>query len=791
MLIKLLFILICILMAGGYYIVLPARTEEKSLGERVMIAVASSFFTLCFITTALVVFQCYSLPMTTAVCGVVAGILLAVVKKSGKSFVSAYIGTSHWIVGVILFAALCLYVVFPTKYMLAGRDPGLYFLNGIHIAETGSMQYDTDEYLNEHFEELKDVIHVGYPALFSPYDFENMDGQPGDISPQFMPMFPSLLAVGYDLKGIGGLIRVNGLISLLSILVIYYFVKHMFSWKAGALTAACLILNPAQLWGARITETEILSQLLFFFSMYLFEAAWRKKDRRIFALAGVFLGIGAMNRIDTYIYGVGLYFMMAYCILWKPSYKRDMFSGCLWYTITGAAAYIYGWMFSTAYFIMHHENHSLSLIVGLNVLCMVLVLIIYLLNRGNIWKQMPNVIRLIVRNQRNLGFACIATGVLFLFAYVVRPHLKDSFNNRAMVEFCWYTSVIMTVAAIYGIYRAFEKFDEDYERYMVFVAIAVASMVAYIARPSISPDHIWAGRRWVTVNIPEVLIFGSLGILQIRLKYKGTQTALRAVLAGSVLLFLAGQSRPFLFTRIMDGIDSQYENLASHMSDDNIYFVDSGELAAYLRFIYHKQVYRLNNENLDELESYLKEHKELYYVGSQGALGKTGFQYEVVEKYLYTISGKYLNKTIGSFPTALFDRKIPASVYHLQYDDDNLMELNEGFLYVQNGSYDSDTSITTTGEPGTVFYGPGMELGAGTYEVNFQVTSEDGKNMDFLADVAAGGQTLTEVPVTQEGQVVLKFELDESTQGIEIRLFDHGGTKIKCKNIVLKKLNSE
>lgn len=46
--------------------------------------------------------------------------------------------------------------------MLGGRDPGLYYLNGIHIAQTGAYQYEEDLYLTENYEELEGVVTPGY-----------------------------------------------------------------------------------------------------------------------------------------------------------------------------------------------------------------------------------------------------------------------------------------------------------------------------------------------------------------------------------------------------------------------------------------------------------------------------------------------------------------------------------------------------------------------------------------------------------------------------------------------------
>lgn len=69
---------------------------------------------------------------------------------------------NHKYIIVILFCCVILYAAFPINYMLGGRGPGLYYLNGIHIAQTGAYQYEEDLYLTENNEELEGVVTPGY-----------------------------------------------------------------------------------------------------------------------------------------------------------------------------------------------------------------------------------------------------------------------------------------------------------------------------------------------------------------------------------------------------------------------------------------------------------------------------------------------------------------------------------------------------------------------------------------------------------------------------------------------------
>lgn len=132
--------------------------------------------------------------------------------------------------------------------MSGGRDPGLYLINAIHIAETGSFQYASDPYMVQHYAALSGVARLDYPALYSAYEY-GLTNDVGQVVPQFLPVLPAMLAVGYDLGGIGAAVRVNGVTGLLCLAAAYALVKPLYGGKAATLFTAFLLVNPAQLWG--------------------------------------------------------------------------------------------------------------------------------------------------------------------------------------------------------------------------------------------------------------------------------------------------------------------------------------------------------------------------------------------------------------------------------------------------------------------------------------------------------------------------------------------------------------
>ncbi len=136
---------------------------------------------------------------------------------------------SRWDVAAValLLISFCLCFFFPTKYMPAGRDPGVYLINGVHIAKTGGITYESNVYLNEHYEEVKDLLKLDAPGFYSEYEY-GISKEPGSVVTQFLHMFPSLLAVGYRVGGLEGLVRVNAFINFFALGIMYLLTKRMF-----------------------------------------------------------------------------------------------------------------------------------------------------------------------------------------------------------------------------------------------------------------------------------------------------------------------------------------------------------------------------------------------------------------------------------------------------------------------------------------------------------------------------------------------------------------------------------
>ena len=372
MMITVAFWCVCMLGTGILsFLLLHRKWPNMKWDEVLLWSSTAVILNLTFLSTLLAVAGIYSLlHMSLFLLGQCALLFFIALRSKAFGYVTRWQNHKKWnwadwsALAIIIVCAF-LYLGYPTWYMLGGRDPGLYYLGGVHISDTGSVQYATDLLLQNNYEELGAIIYQDYPGLYSAIRY-GVSSSVGDFIPQFMPMLSSALAVAYDIGGLQALVRANGIYALMSMITMYYYCKRFFNQGTGVLVLLFLAINPAQLWAARITQTEILSQWLLFVACALFAYAWQKNRGKLALLSGLLLGIGIMNRVDILIVGAGVYLLLAYSALWAREQRKLTILCTIGYTVSGGLSLLYGWKYSYPYFHDLWARGTLSKITYLN-----------------------------------------------------------------------------------------------------------------------------------------------------------------------------------------------------------------------------------------------------------------------------------------------------------------------------------------------------------------------------------------------------------------------------------------
>lgn len=685
---------------------------------------------------------------------------------------------------LLLAVAFCLSFFFPVKYLLAGRDPGVYLINGVHIAQTGSIEYESDEWLDEHYEEAGEVVSLFYPAYYSEYEYQ-LSENPGKVVTQFLHMYPSVLAVGYRLSGLEGLVRVNAVIAFFSLGVIYCMARRMFSPKAACIALLFLTVNPAQIWSGRITQSEILSQLILFLGIWIFYEGWERDEKKCAVYAGILFGLSTFNRIDTYIIGAGILLTLGYCELFrvKRQYMRRT-AGI--YLGLGLLSLLYGFHFSYPYYEEHLKKGLLAvLLLNAGLLAATGFLVLFRrMSEGKEWTKDDQKIKEWIR-ERGSRWLTVLLGGLGVFAYVFRPllfqNIERARDRYAMQQFCWYTTILGILFMLYGIFQIFRK-QKNWEAYLLFLGISLTNMLVYIFRPSISADHIFMSRRWIFVCIPAVLILAGHGIVEMRLKKDMFCRALQGAAVFLISVFFLYESRVFLIQKMYDGMEQQYEAAVESLEDDRVYVTNNTSIAGIYRFMYGKQVYLLKDAGA-KLEEYL-EDQELFYLGNPGGLDP--FCVQAKEEAEIQIRGIFLEKSTEYFPRSLYEECLDSSIYRLTPAGKTEVEVELDTLTLGGLSERTEQGIVCEGE-GYAFWGPYMNLEPGTYRVEFELETEiQGEAQGTCQAAVNGGMVLVEQEITGDGTIALEIQAEEKLNGLEFRI-EKKDLKITCKSIRLIK----
>lgn len=192
------------------------------------------------------------------------------------------------------------------QYLLATRDPGVYALTGMWLADEGDLRIAGAE---EPF--------AGKPGVQVAGQGFHESGR-GYLHAQGYHLLPVVLAAGSWLGGTALLLKVNAAIGAGVLLVTYAFASRLVRpWLAAAATAA-LGLNLAQSVFTRDPYSEPLSQLLLFGGLWALWEGRSARSERLGVVGGLLVGATAMVRVDAAFVLVGVAAALAVDVVAEP-----------------------------------------------------------------------------------------------------------------------------------------------------------------------------------------------------------------------------------------------------------------------------------------------------------------------------------------------------------------------------------------------------------------------------------------------------------------------------------------
>jgi hypothetical protein len=397
---------------------------------------------------------------------------------------------------------------FHSEHLLTDRDPGVYVNTGRSIART----------------------HLLHPVVEpSPFDNETTYTSRGSgfavienrLHTNFLNFLPALMALGWSAGGDTGLLVVPAILGAIALLALYALGTRIVGPRWALLGPALLTLAPLQSWFSRDAYTELALEVLALGGLWLFLETRRGAGVVMGAIAGIVIGAVTFVRIDALALMVAI--PAALVVEWLRAARLDSaarrrrrgaivaFAACA--TVSGWTGLVVARNQSPGYFAtLQHNLHLLELALAAGVVGAVAIVVGHLLFRG-VGTRLAN-------SRVLLGIGIAAVVAVSFYAYKIRPrtgpvpvydraHRRpfDSYwTSSSFRWFAWYLGTVTLVLIVIGfIVLAVRAFRSDSPAFML-LAVAGPTTVLYIAQPRISPDHLWAMRRFLPIVLPGMTI---------------------------------------------------------------------------------------------------------------------------------------------------------------------------------------------------------------------------------------------------------------------------------------------
>jgi hypothetical protein len=450
-----------------------------------------------------------------------------------------------------------------SENLVVRRDPATYGLVGSWVAQHGTISMPTSAAVFGHLQ------HVAYggPGFY---------GRAGDvIQPQFMSGLPLAIAPAHWIGGLSWLLRANAVIGALALLSFAGFVARAVGPRAAPFATAVLALAYPETHAFRSPYSEPLTQLMVFGGLcLLWDAAHRaEQTSRAVGVAGFVLGATAAVRIDAV---ADLLPMAAVIVVYAVGRRRWDAAGLTVGLALGlGVGATDGWLLHSAYI---YDTRAQLRLVGLALLGLSVGVLV----------AIPIGRRLLARGSwlspaaaRRLGVAAAAVlPLLAVIGYAVRPYVEHPHSpagdhtadevgrlqalahltvdpHRTYAEdslrwMGWWVGapaiLLASVAAGLVVRRWLAGRDVELLP-VVGTGLSVALLVFW--RPSITPDHPWADRRFVPIVLPVLVLLATW--LLARIGAGGRRRFVVAVLGLAILVPTVLATAPLAWTRTETG----------------------------------------------------------------------------------------------------------------------------------------------------------------------------------------------------------------------------------------------
>jgi hypothetical protein len=469
------------------------------------------------------------------------GILVAVVLGRPSAWVpraqAKAFGHIPWWVGVGVLAVVLGFFVLAfapsASDVLVRRDPGSYSMSSYWLANHGTIHMPSHA---TSFGGTDPNLVLASQGFYK---------EASHIIPQFMTGAPVLMSVGGWIAGISGILHSNAFIGAFALLAFAGLTARLVGPAWAPLAVLTLALVQPQLNVMRSTYSEPSAQLLLLGGLVLLVDALAigrllakrgaaatsvvvdetvRTRRAGLVVAGLVLGLVSVVRIDAIADLLPLVPFVGWLALHRLREWRSLSYGLG----AGLAVGALDCLFLTLPYAKHVGGDLVIAVAGFVFVIPATIVAVRLRWR---WRR-KHLDRPVSRRWPAIAAAAVFLGGLFFF---LRPHLMTmrssptsggagyvrqvqqylgmpldptrSYYENATRWLSWYFGWATLALALAGaIYLAYQLTRGRELRWMPAFLVFVGMSAAVLLRPSITPDHPWADRRFVPVVLPGVVL---------------------------------------------------------------------------------------------------------------------------------------------------------------------------------------------------------------------------------------------------------------------------------------------
>ena len=526
---------------------------------------------------------------------------------------------------VLVFAIVWVVAQLPyaTEYLRPSRDPGIYTLTGIWLAQHGTPSIDVTSGLDR----VEGI--AGLTASLGPFSPE----ADGNIRLQGGDGAPTIVGLGYWAAGLPGALTANLVMGGVALLAVYALARRVLRSPVGALgVMAVLGVSLPFVYFSRAPYTEIATLGFFAAATASLMDAVRSGGRPQLLLGGALAGVACMTRIDTSLALAAMLAALAFVMVMRLTDASVRRLGA--FLIFAVPALTFAGV-GTLDLLVNYRRYvgDLGTQVALLWVFLAVVTGACLVAVVAVRRRAAEPGRISRRALMNWWFTISALCVALLAFWLIRPlwlHYRlttshpyqvlvsqlqaqeglevdptRSYDEYSLWWFAWYFGPLMIALMSIGIVlllrRALPGRDPGVWALLVPV-LGVAAL--YLDLISISPDQPWAFRRVLPVVTPGLVI---ASVLVIERLWVMPRRRWMSRVAAVILIIMAGLglriswSAPLVTTTHLGGVKAETAELCAAVRGHDIVVAEvSDNGAATLKMVCGVDVVGFSVDTADE-----------------------------------------------------------------------------------------------------------------------------------------------------------------------------------------------